>query len=202
MAITRKKPVIRTYTGREVNPVNVSIEEIDIHDIAHALSQINRFGGHTRRPLNVAQHSVYVSRLVEDQGYGDLIALQGLLHDATEAYLGDITKWLKAHESFAMYRMIENKLEKRIFSRFGLPRSMHKAVKWADSIMVRFEGERGFGHHDKLDVGPFRIDHKDYPLLTRPEKAMVGKWAPWSPVASEMIFLDRFNILRNAVRGS
>src|SRR5580765_2644929 len=85
------KPLILTFSGKHVNPLNLRPEDIDIVDIAHALACCNRFAGHCRRPINVAQHSVYVSRLCDDTGF----ERQALLHDASEAYLGDITKWLK-----------------------------------------------------------------------------------------------------------
>jgi hypothetical protein len=69
---------------------NPKIEQIDIRDIAHALAQINRFTGHTRTPYSVAEHCVLGSEIIRGE-----FALEFLLHDAAEAYLGDVSGPLK-----------------------------------------------------------------------------------------------------------
>src|SRR4051812_2148358 len=101
-------PLILTYTGKHVNPFDLKPDDICIEDIAHALALCNRFAGHTKRPMSVAQHSVYVSRLCPNY------RLAGLLHDASEAYLGDVTKWVKSTHEFEAYREAEDRIQYQI----------------------------------------------------------------------------------------
>ncbi len=79
-----------TCTGRSVHILNPRPEEIDIEDVAHALSHACRFAGHVPAFYSVAQHSILVSELLDAR-----TALWGLLHDASEAYLHDLTRPLK-----------------------------------------------------------------------------------------------------------
>ena len=172
--------VIQTFSGKIVNPLDLRPEDICIEDIAHALACCNRFAGHVKRPISVAQHSIYVSRLCDDTGY----ELQGLLHDASEAYLGDITKWLKATPALQAFRQVEDHAQKIIYRKFNCTALVSDVVEMADRIMVRFEGGKGFRH--------FTIDHPNYPPLSATEIARVGAWGFWTWRAAEEAFLLRF----------
>lgn len=88
--MTNDMHLIWTVSGKRIDPSDPDPALIDIEDIAYSLAGINRFGAHTRPRYTVAEHSVMVSRLVEDD-----VALRGLLHDAPEAYLGDIISPVK-----------------------------------------------------------------------------------------------------------
>lgn len=167
------KPWIMTHSGRRVNPLNVQIDDVDITDIAHALALTNRFGGHTVCPITVAQHSVLVSRMVPKEH-----AMQGLLHDASEAYLGDVTKWLKGTPAFEQYRISERLAEQSIYVRFGCCIYMHPAVEVADWRMVVFEASVGYG--DKSWLG----EPEPHPVL--------AEWSPWPWARARREFLDRF----------
>lgn len=180
------KPLMLTYGGKSVNPLDISVEDIDIEDIAHALANVNRFGGHVARPINVAQHSVYVSRL---SGPDPVARLQGLLHDASEAYLGDVIKWLKATPEFAAYRRAEDELQRRIFVTFGLPEELLPEVDRADQLIVRLEGEHGFGR----EVWRQWSEHfPKYPVLNSEERKEIGPWAPWTWQQSQDVFMGEF----------
>lgn len=170
-------PTLTTHSRRRVNPLGLRREDVAIEDIAHALAQINRFNGHVRAPISVAQHSVYVSRLCNGS------ALAGLLHDAAEAYLGDVTKWLKNTPEFAGYRAAEAALQARIYEWFGCEPSPE--IEQADRLMVRFEGEQGYG-------GDWLVGHPAYPRLTADERARVGEWEPWPWARAEREFLARY----------
>lgn len=118
---------IQTYTGKKFSLVNPQPEDVCIEDISHALSIINRFNGHTVVPLSVAQHSIIISQNVQSE-----FALLGLMHDATEAYIGDIARPLK-HWLGDKLKAVERNVEQAIFSRFGLKwtqeakRDIHRA---------------------------------------------------------------------------
>ncbi len=127
---------IKTYTGKMFYPLDPRIEEIDIIDIAHALSNICRFTGHCNEYFSVAQHSVLVSQyaksLVEKQ--------QALLHDASEAYLSDISSPLKRCFEFFEYRKAEERLQSIIFLKFNLPEKILSSIEEIDMKLLYTEG--------------------------------------------------------------
>lgn len=126
---------IETATGRKVHPLTPRADEICIEDIAHALANQCRFSGHTKYHYSVAQHSVYVSRLVPPEH-----ALWGLLHDASEAYLIDLPRPIKHQSAFGdAFTAIEKGIEAAVAEAFGLALPMPAAVKQADSAMLLAE---------------------------------------------------------------
>ena len=128
---------ILTYTGKLISPVDPDPNEIDIVDIAHALSMMCRFGGHSNEFYSVAQHSYLCSLLTEDLN----LAIVLLLHDASEAYIHDIITPLKPYIS--SYKDIENTVMQRIFEKFDLKWPLSdeykKKVKDIDNIMLLTE---------------------------------------------------------------
>ncbi len=104
---------IQTYTGKKFDLLNPSPEMINIRDIAHALSQICRFGGHTQSFYSVAQHSLIVSECVQPWD-----ALWALLHDGCEAYCQDLCRPLK--NMLPVYGHIERRIQMVVATRFGL----------------------------------------------------------------------------------
>lgn len=124
---------MQTRSGKAFYPAAPDPASICIEDIAFALSNTTRFGGHTDF-YSVAEHSVLVSQLVPTE-----YALQGLLHDATEAYLGDIPAPLKALPEMAGYRTLEQQMWRTIAAKFGLPVDMHPSVHEADRAVLLAE---------------------------------------------------------------
>lgn len=108
------KQSIQTFTGRHIEPLNPSWEDIDIVDIAHGLSNICRYGGQCSSHYSVAQHSVYVSYNVKPKNM-----LNALLHDASEAYLGDVPSPIKRTDEYGFYRKVEAKLQNMIIEKYG-----------------------------------------------------------------------------------
>ena len=125
-------PKIVTFSGTLFDIIEPDLSEFTIVDIAHALSHICRFVGHTRKFYSVAQHSVLVSKNVPEA-----YALEGLLHDASEAFLGDVAKPLK--NILPEYRGIEKAVEKAIAKKFGLSFPFHSSIKIADLRAVTTE---------------------------------------------------------------
>jgi len=173
---------ITTYTGKKVDPTNLDPKSVCIEDIAHALACINRFNGHAKIPISVAQHSVDVSNLSTPY------RLEGLLHDAAEAYLGDMTKWLKSSPGMEEYRNYEEHATNVICKVFGIDPELPDIVKWADNLTVRFEHEIAFGMPQSV---------KGYGQLTKNERLRLDNWRPMSWQDAEVTFLMTYHdILR------
>ena len=124
---------ILTYTGRQFCLGDPRPEDVDIEDIAHALSLICRFTGHCLRFYSVAEHSLLVVRNLPKK-----CQAWGLLHDAAEAYVNDLARPLKTSARLSDYRLIEDRILYVVLGRFGLqPRGLPGAwippeVKQAD----------------------------------------------------------------------
>jgi hypothetical protein len=110
-------PLIPTYTGKRVDPMHLDVEDICIEDIAHHLSLINRFTGATDMGYSVAQHSLVVCASAPEH-----VKLPALLHDAPEAYMGDMSHPMKHHTLMgSMFREVERFNELQIERAFWLP---------------------------------------------------------------------------------
>ena len=132
-------PYLQTVSGKPVNPFDPDPESLDIEDIARALANQCRFGGHCRVFYSVAQHSVLVSELVERRGGDVEDAFGALMHDAAEAYLGDMPHPLKHRSSLgAAFKAAEDHLEKAIRDRFAI-RSDAPQIKRADRALLATE---------------------------------------------------------------
>ena len=107
--------------------------DIDLEVIAHALSLQCRFGGHCRVFYSVAQHCVLTARILHDSYWRH----EALMHDAAEAYIGDVVRPLKMH--LDLYQSAEAKLERVIAQRFELDYPWPAEVKEADAIMLATE---------------------------------------------------------------
>jgi 5'-deoxynucleotidase YfbR-like HD superfamily hydrolase len=112
---------IQTVSGRWLDPLDPDPASIDIGDIAQALANQCRFGGHSRSFYSVAQHSAIVSDTCAERGASAAEALAALMHDAGEAYLVDLPHPLKHRSELGpAYRRAEELLEEAIRGRFDL----------------------------------------------------------------------------------
>lgn len=108
---------IETFSGVKFDILDTQPEMIQVRDIAHALSQANRFTGHCKFPYSVGQHSLLGSYLFEDKKK----AFRFLNHDDSEAYIGDMNRPLKHFtKAGEEYRKVEAPLQKMIYERFGI----------------------------------------------------------------------------------
>lgn len=127
-------PWIVTHSGKQFDFHNPTPDMVCIEDIAHALSMSCRFGGHTQYHYSVAQHSMNVALLVPQEH-----KLVALLHDATEAYIGDMVSPLKV--LMPEFKKKEQQIWEVIAEKFGVPVEMDPIIKWADLQMLRVERE-------------------------------------------------------------
>lgn len=132
---------IQTYTGRRFRLDKPIAEDVNLVDIAHSLSMICRYTGHCKFHYSVGQHSILVAQILMQQQ--SKYCLEGLFHDAAEAYYGDVSSPLKAllRESTTAYDGLSAKCEAVIAKKFGLvypwPTEVHDADKMAYVIERR-----------------------------------------------------------------
>lgn len=152
---------IRTFTGKYFNYLKMDPETIDIKDIAHALSNMPRWMGHSKKFFSVAQHSCWChdANIAPDEQF------ERLMHDATEAYLGDCPSPLKS--LLLGYKYLEDKLSVILAKKFGYNFPYSSDTKLADRAALEIEWE---------------------------EMRLRDKMECWSPAKAESEFLKRFNL--------
>lgn len=111
---------IETYSGLYIDLKNPQKAQISLEDVAHALSNIGRFTGHCQRFYSVAEHALLTAEYLLENGFSKRIALQALHHDSSEAYLGDVSRPLKALLE-PEYKILENRMTEAIFEAFDIP---------------------------------------------------------------------------------
>jgi 5'-deoxynucleotidase YfbR-like HD superfamily hydrolase len=166
MSMTVTPSVMRTYTGVYFNPLEPDPALINIEDIAQGLSNICRFAGQIEF-YSVAQHSDHVAWLLPPEK-----RLKALLHDAPEAYIGDVVAPLKILPIYDFYREIEDKLMDAICERFGLEPGFDQEIKDADQFICEQE-RRSFKRV---------ADKPDFDII------------PWTQTEAKDIFLEDFRI--------
>lgn len=173
--MTVSQPRICTSSGHLFNPLDPCPDDIRIEDIAHHLGNICRYGGATREFYSVAQHSVLVSQNVDEEN-----ALWGLLHDASEAYIGDIVAPLKVQPEYKFYLETEDRLMEAVCERFDLPLIMPAQVKEYDLIVRATE---------MRDISAIPQDYWGDIL------PLEKKINPWTPGESRDEFLANYYLL-------
>ncbi|MGB2864321.1 MAG: dATP/dGTP diphosphohydrolase domain-containing protein, partial [Sedimentisphaerales bacterium] len=163
-----------THVGRWINPGDLQPEDVVLTDIAHALANTCRFGGHCRQFYSVAEHSVTVSRLVPSAD-----ARWGLLHDAAEAYLTDLPSGVKQY--CPDYRRLEERALEVIAMVFNLspggpPFSVHAI-------------EQGLVADEMRWLFPSRADTEEVRVVS------FGGKPPLTPDLAKALFLQRFKEL-------
>ncbi len=113
------KMFITTIGGHSFDPLSPSAEDIDVRDIAHSLSMICRANGHFSEFFSVARHCINCAKEAEARGFGARVRLLCLMHDAAEAYIGDMTRPLK--RQLPLYCEREKKIIGCIMAAFGIP---------------------------------------------------------------------------------
>lgn len=140
-----------TYKGIKFDYLNPTPEMIDIDDIIQSLTRLNRFVGHSKRPYSVAEHSYYCYTMAKRLGYSNREQLLTLIHDFTEAYVGDCPAPLK--ELLPMFSSIESKVEEAICKHIGIEPPTpeeHRKIKRIDLTMLFIEMRDLTKHSEEL----------------------------------------------------
>jgi hypothetical protein len=171
-----------TVSGHSAYVLDPARSHLSIQDIATVLSRVPRFGGHTRGPIySVAQHSVMVARLVSPAN-----RLAALLHDATEAYLGDLISPLK--REVPHYKLIETRWAAEIGLRAGVDLvHLDEEIKRADLTMLLSEHRQLQADNPDGPQWGFGFDAEDVVPIER----------VWSEVNAELEFMGAYLAVRS-----
>lgn len=182
---------IQTYSGSKFYPFAPTPESIFIEDVAHHLSLICRFNGACAYHYSVAQHSLYVAQICE-ASHGPRGGLYGLLHDAPEAYLGDIVRPIKRTPAFVEYLEFEDRLQRMMFAMVGLDPEMPDYVKEADDAVLATEKQQLMTHGGIAQAWELDLHAKAIPgLIIKPQTPILVK-------ADFLIAFDRLAALVDA----
>lgn len=166
---------LTTQSGKRVSLVEPHVDTICIADITHALAHLCHWTGHCRQFFSVAQHSVIVSMIVPPH-----LAPWGLMHDAAEAYVGDVARPLKV--LLPRYKEIETNLMRCIAAKFNLPFPEPKELKAYDNQVLALEAKHymsgdtvlhdGFGNALAIED----VSDEITPDLIRPWTPIEARW--------------------------
>ena len=180
---------ILTFTGKWFKPLEPRPEDVDIRDIAHALSLICRFTGHVLWPYSVSQHSIAVARLCSKN-----IAIYGLLHDAAEAYITDVAHPIKStfHIGERSFAEVEHEIRDVILRALKVPVPDGHDLTWARVQKI----DKAIGVSESIQLMPHRLKWGRN-CRVEPAPYKVEQW-DWHD--AELVFLKEFKELMNANR--
>lgn len=156
---------ITTFTGKHFTPLEPLEKDIDIRDIAHALSMTIRAGGHYREFYSVAQHSLHCAYEAMERRANPRLVLMCLLHDSAEAYIADVTRPVK--NNMPDYTIAEQRILNSIYKKFlgSVPDEKEtEFIKTIDDALIYHE----FLHHmnEKLfDEAPYLNSEPDFSFV-------------------------------------
>jgi uncharacterized protein len=179
MSDQASKAYIGLYpSGKKFFLLEPRVEDIDIIDIAHSLSQQCRWTGHCAYHYSVAQHSYYCSLIGPPEE-----AFVRLMHDASEAFISDLNRPMKHYtDAGDAYLKVEERIEEAIGKRFGFSKPWPESVKIADNIML---------YAEKAQITAYRFDESEDWLEGRaPDTDILI--SPWTCEVAESMFLGRF----------
>ena len=157
---------IKTYTGVMFDPLNPNPELIDIRDIAHALSMLCRANGHFPAFHSVGQHCLECAREAQARGYSRRVQLACLLHDASEAYLSDVTRPVK--QELPKYLEIEGPLQDAIWHKY-----LDRDLSEEETAQV-FAIDDAMLYHEFVALMDTRLLSEEPKLKSRPVFAFAG----------------------------
>lgn len=165
-------PTILLHSGEYFDFEAPETSAFTIDDVAHGLSMTCRFAGQCRSFYSVAEHCVHASRHVAPE-----FAYDALMHDAAEAFIGDVSKPLK--DLLGDYRAIEHRIEAAVLARFGVSFPMPAAVKEIDIVLLATEQRHLMRNRDDW-------------AYTRGRTPLEIELPCWSPSEAKAQFLARY----------
>lgn len=196
----RDGPWCQVRGGRTVYIQDIKEHEIRMGDIAHALGMQVRWNGWVSHFYSVAQHSVYVSiravQIAKELGCEDdvvlLCSLLGLLHDASESYLGDLITPVKS--LMPLYYEIEEKNQGAIVLKYTPKWATEDMIKFALDVVKKADKDLLFIERDRLiwcgnECDPYPFEDEN-PHLTFEDIA--PQFETWDPVIAKMHFMERY----------
>lgn len=152
---------IKTFSGKKFDYINPTVDMIDIEDIAVSLARTNRFVGHSSRPYSVAEHSIRCLSMAIDLKYTYREQLLVLMHDFTEAFVGDCPTPLK--KLLPEFRGIEEKVEYLLYEYLEIEpptAEEYMKIKSIDITMLAIE-MKYLTSHDWSDF-VYPMTHKQF----------------------------------------
>lgn len=180
LILPRNGNFMNTFLGGKYWPLDPRPEDVHIEDVAHHLSLLCRYTGAVMKFYSVAEHSYWMSFLVPREHQ-----FAALMHDATEAYLGDVGRPLKRH--LPNYKDIEESNWTVIAAKFGLPLVLPKIVHDMDGLICLAEQEQLCSWYTPEDATRQR-EHYDLAAQDTPKIVIAG----YRPETAEDLFLQRF----------
>ena len=176
------KSTIKVAAGHYVDLAEPDPATIDIVTVAAALSKICRFGGHCPAFYSVAEHCIHATKLAFSEGFVGEAAIAVFLHDAAEAYIGDMVKPLKV--MMPQYAEVEQRFEAAIQNAFCV--DFHKwadVIKRFDRAMLKAEKIAMWPEDTEVWMGFSEIEDRDVELRY------------FDPLDAEKHFLDMAQVL-------
>lgn len=140
---------IKVAAGHYFDLMNPDPEAVELKSIAAALSKTCRYGGHCPRFYSVAEHCIHAANLAHNDGYVGVLLQSILLHDAAEAYIGDMVKPLKVN--LPEFQKVEDRIASAIEVAFGVDFGhWHSFIKHYDWVLMKAE-KLAFWPNDNID---------------------------------------------------
>jgi hypothetical protein len=171
----------RMPSGRNVNVLDLKDSEIDLHDIAHNLAMQCRWLGSCKYHYSVAQHCCYVAAQMYGKTRDFARTRKALMHDASEAYLGDVIRPIKEHEDFEIYRNAENQVQRLIEKHFHIQLGDDDLLKQIDNETLILEA-----------IQLFNPQHFP-PGLEEMSPTWIMNIDQWAPEMAESTFIRCFH---------
>jgi len=181
MTVQTKEMPFYTQSGQMCDLGNLKLENIEITDISGALSKLCRYNGQTSGFYSVAEHSVILCRYAQENGMRHELQKALLLHDASEAYVGDVVYHLKGELPY--FKQVEEKILRTIFTKFG--------VNYDHNMKELSQLDRSICIDEMYQLMPF-VDPELFSYGHQPLHIDVMCWAP---ERAQLEFMNEFNRL-------